>query len=45
MMKEIRILLRVPSIEDSDIDFIDTILSVYFKTNELVITTDNVEDE
>ena len=43
-MKEIRILVRVPNVEDADIDFIDNALSVYFRTNEIVITTDEMED-
>lgn len=44
-MKEIRVLVRVDDeVTDEDIEFVDNVLSMFFKTEEIVITTDEVKE-
>lgn len=40
-MKEIRVFIRVDDeVTDEDIEFVDNVLSMFFKTEEIVITTE-----
>lgn len=42
-MKELKICLRTSEeIQEIDLDFLDDLLSTYFKTEDIVITTDEV---
>lgn len=42
-MKELKICLRTSEeIQETDLDFLDDLLSTYFKTEDIVITTDEV---
>ena len=44
-MKEVRVLVRVDDeVTDEDIEFIDNVLSTFFKTEEIVITTEEVSE-
>lgn len=43
-MKEIRVSVRVNEVTDEDIEFIDNVLSMFFKTEEIVITTEDVSE-
>ena len=44
-MKEVRISVRVDDeVTDEDIEFIDNVLSMFFKTEEIVITTEEVSE-
>ena len=43
-MKEIRVSVRVNEVTDEDIEFIDNVLSMFFKTEEIVITTEEVSE-
>lgn len=43
-MKEIRISVRVDEVTDEDIEFIDNVLNRSFKTEEIVITTEEVSE-
>lgn len=43
-MKEVRVLVRVNEVTDEDIEFIDNVLSMFFKTEEIVITTEEVSE-
>jgi hypothetical protein len=43
-MKEVRISVRVNEVTDEDIEFIDNVLSMFFKTEEIVITTEEVSE-
>lgn len=43
-MKEIRIFVRVDEVTDEDIEFIDNVLNRLFKTEEIVITTEEVSE-
>ena len=43
-MKEVRVLVRVNEVTDEDIEFIDNVLSMFFKTEEIVITTEAVSE-
>ena len=42
-MKEVRVFVRVDDeVTDEDIEFVDNVLSMFFKTEEIVITTEEV---
>lgn len=44
-MKEVRVLVRVDDeVTDEDIEFVDNVLSMFFKTEEIVITTEEVSE-
>lgn len=43
-MKEVRVFVRVDKVTDEDIEFIDNVLSMFFKTEEIVITTEEVSE-
>lgn len=44
-MKEVRVLVRVDDeVTDEDIEFVDNVLSMFFKTEEIVITTEDVSE-
>jgi hypothetical protein len=43
-MKEVRISVRVDEVTDEDIEFIDNVLNRLFKTEEIVITTEEVSE-
>ena len=43
-MKEIRISVRVDEVTDEDIEFVDNVLNGLFKTEEIVITTEEVSE-
>lgn len=44
-MKEVRISVRVDDeVTDEDIEFVDNVLSMFFKTEEIVITTEEVSE-
>ena len=43
-MKEVRISVRVDEVTDEDVEFIDNVLSMFFKTEEIVITTEEVSE-
>lgn len=44
-MKEVKITLLTKEVYEQDIDLIDEILSLIFKTEDICITTDEVENE
>lgn len=44
-MKEVRVFVRVDDeVTDEDIEFVDNVLSMFFKTEEIVITTEEVSE-
>lgn len=43
-MKEVRVLVRANEVTDEDIEFVDNVLSTFFKTEEIVITTEEVSE-
>ena len=44
-MKEVRLSVRVDVVvTDEDIVFVDNVLSMFFKTEEIVITTEEVSE-
>ena len=43
-MKEVRISVRVDEVTDEDVEFIDNVLNRLFKTEEIVITTEEVSE-
>ena len=44
-MKEVRISVRVDDeVTDEDIEFVDNVLSMFFKTEEIVISTEGVSE-
>ena len=43
-MKEVRISVRVDEVTDEDIEFVDNVLNGLFKTEEIVITTEEVSE-